>query len=491
MKLKLTALSFASIFALAGCTNLSGTESVPEVQAGPPPSLSVTEPAPVVEAEAPKTGLSNIQIVEADAGYSAWLVTEPAIPIVSVNMAWRGGETSDPDGKEGASSLMVYMMNEGAGDMDSNAYATRMEELNMSFGCSTGNDWTSCSMSTLSENFEEAMEMVRLGLTETRFDEDPYMRAMEETLIGIQQSATSAGTIATRAMYEAIYPDHPYAEYATHDSVMAVAVEDAIAQRDAIMTKDTLLVTVVGDIAPDRLKAAMETTFAGLPETSSVEPLEEVVLKDPPVEPIVKDLVQPQSLVLWVGPGLKRDDEDFFSAYVTNYILGGGGFSARLMDEIREKRGLTYGIYTQLSTSDHLGRWMGSAQTANENVGELIGRTQAELYRLATEGPTEAEMADAKSYLTGAYPLGFDSNSKIAGQMMGVRQEELGLDYFATRNDMVNAVTIDDVRRVAAEFLMPEKFTFIVVGQPEGMDEIESFYEDSLNPADDGEVSEE
>ena len=487
MNLKLTALSLASISVLSGCAYVSGVETEPAVQPDPPPTLA----AAPEEVEAPKTGLSNIQIVEADDGYSAWLVTEPAIPIVSVNMAWRGGETSDPDGKEGASSLMVYMMNEGAGDMDSNTYATRMEELNMSFGCSTGNDWTSCSMSTLSENFEEAMEMVRLGLTETRFDENPYMRAMEETLIGIQQSETSAGTIATRAMYEAIYPDHPYAEYATYDSVMAVAVEDAIAQRDAIMTKDTLLVTVVGDIAPDRLKAAMETTFAGLPETSSVESLDEVVLKDPPAEPIVKELVQPQSLVLWVGPGLKRDDEDFFSAYVTNYILGGGGFSARLMDEIREKRGLTYGIYTQLSTSDHLGRWVGSAQTANENVGELIGRTQAELYRLATEGPTEAEMSDAKSYLTGAYPLGFDSNSKIAGQMMGVRQEELGLDYFATRNDMVNAVTIDDVRRVAAEFLMPEKFTFIVVGQPEGMDEIESFYEDSLNPAEEDEVAEE
>ena len=469
------------LFALLGGSALVACTTTPVPV--PAPESSVTnDPSDVVVAEqaTEKTGLSNIQVVETADGYSA--------SIVSVNMAWRGGDTTDPDGLEGATDLMVYMMNEGAGDLDSKAFAERMEELNMSFGCSTGSDWTSCSMSTLSENFEAAMEMVRMGLSETRFDDDPFQRAIEETMVGLQQAETSPGTIAGRTLVDTIYPDHPYGKYATPESVEKLTAADAIARRDDIMAKDNLLVTAVGDISPERLKAAMEATFAALPETSNVAPINDVILKSPPAEPVVKELPQPQSLVTFTAPGFLRHDPDFFPAYVTNYILGGGGFSARLMDEIREKRGLTYGIYTSLSTQDHLGRWSGSAQTANENVGQLIAVTKAELYKMATEGPTEKELADAKSYLTGAYPLGFDSNSKIAGQMMGVRQDKLGLEYFADRNAMVEAVTLEDVKRIAAEYLMPENFTFIVVGQPEGMDEIDTFYEAALageEPAED------
>ncbi|MAK62504.1 MAG: peptidase M16 [Ponticaulis sp.] len=469
MNWKLLSLSTALFASLAAC-------APPEKPDEPVAPAETETPA----AEEAKTGLSNIQVVETDDGYAAWLVTENAIPIVSVNMAWRGGETSDPDDLLGATGLMTYMMNEGAGDLDSKAYAERMQDLNMSFGCSGGDDWTSCSMTTLAENFEEAMEMVRLGLTETRFDEDPFNRAVEETVVGLQQAETSPGTIAGRAFFEALYPEHPYARWSTPETVQAVTIDDAIARRDAIMAKDNLLITVVGDITPDELRPVIEETFSGLPAESDVPVVEDVVLKPAQSEPIVKELPQPQSLVAFVAPGLMRDDPDFFAAYVTNYIVGGGGFSARLMDEIREERGLTYGIYTSLSAQNHLGRWSGSAQTANENVGELIGVTKAELHKIATEGPTEKELADAKSYLTGAYPLGFDSNSKIAGQMMGIRQEELGMDYFTTRNDMVEAVTLDDVKRVAAEYLAPENFTFVVVGQPEGMDEIESHYEAAL-----------
>lgn len=433
-------------------------------------------PEPALTPEAPKTGLSNIQVIEAADGYSAWLVTEPSIPIVAINMAWKGGETSDPDGKDGATGLMTYMMNEGAGDMDSKAFATRMEELNMSFGCSTGNDWTSCSMSTLSENFEPAMEMVRLGLTETRFDEAPFERALEETMVSLKQAETSPRTIAARTLYDAIYPDHPYARYATPETVEAIERSDLTARRDALMTKDSLLVSVVGDIEQTRLKTVMEKTFASLPDSNDIPDLEDVVLKPAPSAPVVKKLPQPQTLVTFTAPGLKRDDPDFFAAYVTNYILGGGGFSARLMDEIREKRGLTYGIYTGLSTQDHLGTWGGSAQTMNEKAGALIAQTKVELYRLAKLGPTEKELEDAKAYLTGAYPLSFDSNAKIAGAMMSIRQEKLGLDYISTRNDKVEAVTLEDVKRVAAQYLQPENFTFITVGQPEGLDQVEEIY---------------
>ena len=285
----------------------------------------------------------------------------------------------------------------------------------------------------------------------------------------------------------AIYPEgHPYGLYATEESVSAVTTDDLRLQRDVIMTKDTLLVTAVGDVSPERLKTTMEQTFAGLPDTSAALTPDDVILKAPIAEPIVKDLPQPQSLITFTAPGLKRDDPDFFAAYVTNYILGGGGFSSRMMDEIREKRGLTYGIRTGLSAQDHLGTWGGSSQTANENVGELIARTKVELHKMATDGPTEEELADAKSYLTGAYPLSFDSNAKIARAMMGIRQEELGLDYIATRNAKVEAITLDDVKRVSAAYLKPENFTFVAVGQPEGLGEIDAIYNAALTGDEEG-----
>ena len=425
-----------------------------------------------------ETGLSNIQKVVTEDGVSAWLVSEHSIPIVALEMAWKSGEVNDPAGKEGASQLMVYMMNEGAGDLDSKAYATRMEELNMTFGCSTGKDWTSCSMYTLSENFEDAMDMVRLGLSETRFDEAPFARAVEETQIAVKRSETQLGTIAARALMEELYPEaHPYTRYETADSVNAVTIEDAIARRDAIMTKDKMVVTAVGDITPEQLKTVMEDTFSVLPETGETTDVADVMFKPALEKPILKELEQPQTLVVFSAPGLMRDDPDFFAAYVTNYILGGGGFSARLMDEIREKQGLTYGIYTSLSTMEHLGSWAGSAQTMNEKAGELIARTKVELYKMATEGPTQKELDDAKAYITGAYPLSFDTNTKIASQMMGIRQFDLGMDYIATRNDKINEVTLEDVKRVAASYLKPENFTFVTVGQPVGMSQIDGMVE--------------
>lgn len=456
-------VSCASLALISACSQ-SATDT-PDADSGTRAETSAT------------TGLANIKVVEADSGeYFAWLVTEPAIPIVAVNMAWRGGETGDPEGLEGATGFMTYMMNEGAGDLDSKAFATRMEELNMSFGCSSGNDWTTCSMRTLSENFQPAMELVKLALEETRFDEEPFARAVEQTQVALKRAETDAGTIAGRALIETIYPDHPYARYETPETVDAITLEDVKKQRDRIMARDTLLISVVGDTSEAEVQELISSTFSGLPATSDVQPLEDMILKSPPEEPIVRDLPQPQSRVVFMAPGLKRDDPDFIAAYVANYILGGGGFSARLLDEIREKCGLTYGIYSSLGARQYLGTWSGAAQTDNANAAELIARTKYELHKMATEGPTEKELADAKAYLTGAYPLGFDSNAKIAGNMLGIQQAELGLDYIATRNDKVNAVTLEDVKRVSTKYLSPDKFTFVVVGEPENLDQIDVLY---------------
>jgi zinc protease len=429
----------------------------------------VEEPAPL-EVAVHSGDFAEIQQFTTPGGASVWLVSEPSIPILSLNMAWKGGEASDPEGLEGLTDAVTYHMNEGAGDLDSLGFQTRMEDLNMSFGCSASNDWTSCSASMLTDNAGDAMALIATAFDDPRFDEGPFERFRREQQVSLKTRETSPGYLAWKAVSQALYPDHPYARTKTEESVAALTPELAKEQMRKLMVKDRLLVTAVGAVTPEELAPMIDEVIAGLPETSMLPDTPDIMLPElEPADPIVVDLPQPQSLVQFTGPGLKRDDPDFFTAYVLNYTYGGGGFESRLMKTLRIEKGLTYGIYTSLSAGEHLQTWGGGGQTKNESAGEFIEGIKAEMEEFAENGITEEELADAKAYLTGSYPLGFDSNAKIASQMMGVRQQELGIDYFDTRNDMVRAVTQEDVNRVAKEFLNPEDYLFVAVGQPEGI----------------------
>jgi zinc protease len=436
--------------------------------------VAAPEPAPL-EVTVHSGDFAEIQQFTTPGGASVWLVSEPSIPILSLEMAWKGGEAADPDGLEGLADAVVYNMNEGAGDLDSLAFQTRMEDLNMSFGCESSNDWTSCSASMLTDNADEAMALVATAFADPRFDEGPFERFRREQQVGLKTRETNAGFLAWQAQTQALYPDHPYARIKTGESIAALTPELAKEQMRKLMVKDRLLVTAVGAVTPEQLAPMIDEVIAGLPETSELPETADIVLPElEPAGPVVVDLPQPQTLVQFTGPGLKREDPDFFPVFVLNYTYGGGGFSSRLMDTLRVQKGLTYGIYTGLSYGEHLQTWGGSGQTKNESAGEFIAGIRDEMQKLVDEGITAEELDDAKAYLTGSYPLGFDSNAKIAGQMMGVRQDEMGIDYFDRRNAMVNAVTLEDVNRVAAEYLDPDKYLFIAVGQPQGL-EVEEF----------------
>ena len=242
------------------------------------------------------------------------------------------------------------------------------------------------------------------------------------------------------------------------------------AQKDLLMVKEGMLVTAVGAMSPEELAPLIDQAVDGLPESSETAETSDVVLGDPKAEPVIVDLPQPQSLVTFAAPAMKREDPDFYTAVVLNYTFGGGGFESRLMKDLRVEKGLTYGVYTQVSSQDKIQLWSGGGQTKNESAGEFIAGVKANMETMVADGMTEEELANAKAYLTGSYPLGFDSNAKIAARMMGVRLDELPVDFFDKRNAMVEAVTLEDVNRVAAEYLSPDNFTFVVVGQPEGLD---------------------
>ncbi|WP_333684632.1 M16 family metallopeptidase, partial [Pontibaca methylaminivorans] len=186
---------------------------------------------------------------------------------------------------------------------------------------------------------------------------------------------------------------------------------------------------------------------------------------------VVVDYDTPQSVAVFGQEGLERDDPDFYAAYVLNQILGGGSFESRLMQELRVKRGLTYGVYTYLAPKDLAALYMGGVASANDRIAEAVEMIRQEWTDMAANGVSEAELARAKTYLTGAYPLRFDGNGQIARILVGMQMDDLPIDYIATRNDRINAVTLDEANRVAHELLRPDQLRFVVVGQPEGLDE--------------------
>jgi zinc protease len=453
---------------LAACASVDGRQDAPAVVADTAPTDIVEDDGLIVVVH--EGDFAEIQQFTTPGGVSVWLVSEPSIPILSVAMAWEGGEAADPEGLEGLADAVVYHMNEGAGDLDSLAFQTLMEELNMSFGCSASSDWTSCSASMLTDNAEEAMDLVALAFEAPRVDDGPFARFLREQEVSLNTRETNARYLAGRAEAQAVYPDHPYARESSAASIAAMTPDLVRAHMRKLMVKDSLIVTAVGDVTPEELAPMIDEIAASLPDSSDLPETPEITFTAADIfDPVIVDLPQPQSLVRFLAPGLKREDPDFFTAYVLNYTYGGGGFGSRLMESLRVQKGLTYGVYSWLSFDEKYQNWGGSGQTKNESVGEFVEALMAETALIAEEGVTAEELADAKAYLTGSYPLAFDSNAKIASQMMSVRQDDLGVDYFDRRNALIEAVTLEDVNRVAAEFLQPERFSIIVVGQPEGL----------------------
>jgi zinc protease len=435
--------------------------------------LALTPAAPAMaqtraESAAARHGVPVTRIVS-PGGIEAWLVSDSTVPMIVMRAYWRGGTAIEPETQVGVTGVMTDMLTEGAGALDANAFKERLEELNMSLGFAAGWDGVGMSLTTLSENRDAAVEMARLALHEPRFDAAPLDRIKRQMLVGIRTRDTNPNYIANLALDQALYASHPYARRASRESVAAINAATLRERRAALFNRATLQITIVGDIDAETAGRAIDTIFAPLPQGARPPEPADVALSAP-TPLIVRELPQPQSLVLFAGPGIQDEDPDWIPLAVANYILGGGGFSSRLMDQVREQRGLVYGIGTGPSVRDHSALIRGSAQTENGDVREAIEVIRAEIGRLYRDGATQAEVNDAITYLTGSFALDLDSNSKISGVVHGYQTANRDIDYINRRNDLIRAVTRDDVNRVIRRLFNPDAFTFVVVGQPEGLD---------------------
>lgn len=454
---------------LTGCVAVSvRTEErfvAPEAPVAPVAPVQPVAPVmPVAPRE--RSSLADVQVVRSPGGITAWLVQEDFVPVISMEWTWRGGASIEPADRRGIGWILGYMMNEGAGGLDTTAYGARMVDLNMDFACGTWTDWTSCGMTTLKETSDKSFDMLRMAFSDLRLDREPFERAKRELIASLEAEETNPKTVASRTMNADLIPDHVYARVPTAQTVNPITRGELRKLMAQQMTKDKLMVAVVGDISAEELGPKLDEVFGRLPATAVMPVIENAVAKPAAARPIVKQLPQPQTLILFSGPGIRREDPDFYAAYVLNYILGGGTFSSRLTDDVREKRGLTYGIGTGLSIQPHFWRWQGSSSTMNDKADEVVKLIRENIGRLGKDGPTVAELADAKAYITGAFPLAFDSNRKIAQNLLGFQQDGMPADYVEKRNAYFEAVTLEDVRRVAATYMKPENFTFVMVGQP-------------------------
>ncbi|KZY29906.1 zinc protease [Roseovarius sp. HI0049] len=412
----------------------------------------------------------DIQEVTTPGGIEAWLVEEHSLPFVALELRFRGGTSLDAEGKDGAVSLMTALLEEGSGDLDSRAFARAAEQLAAEFSYQASDDAVSVSARFLTETREEAMDLLRKSIVQPAFNPPALERVRAQVISILQSDLKDPDTIVRDAFSELVFGDHPYGgpEDGTIDTVSSLTREDIVAAHEAVFARDRVYVSAVGDITADELSALLDDLLGDLPATGA--PLPEPADPNMPGGVKVVNYETPQSAVIFGQPGIERDDPDFFAAYVLNHIIGGGGFSSRLMTEVRKKRGLTYGVYSYLSLKDNAQLWLGSVSSANDRVGEAIEVIRDQWARIKEEGVTPEELEDAKTYITGAYPLRFDGNGPIADIAVGMQIDGLPRDYIDTRNDKMNAVTLEDVNRVAREWLDPEKLTFVVVGQPEGLD---------------------
>ena len=412
----------------------------------------------------------DIQEFTSPGGIEAWLVEAHEIPMVALEIRLRGGANLDLPGKRGATNLMVALLEEGSGEMDAQAFQTEREALAASFGFDVYDDAFSLSAQFLTETQDEAMALLRQALVDPRFDQDAVDRVRAQVIAGIRSDEKDPNEIAGMAFDAAAYGDHPYASSysGTIDSVEALTREDMFDAHARVLTRADVYVGAVGDITAEELGLLIDKLLADLPADGPDLP-ERVEFGLSGGISLV-DYDTPQSVALFGHSGIERDSDDFFAAYVLNEILGGAGRQSRLMEEVREKRGLTYGVYSYLVPKDYSEAYLGSVASTNENIAEAIEVIRAEWERLATEGVGADELAEMKTYLTGAYPLRFDGNGRIANIMVGMQMAGLPVDYIATRNDQLNAVTLEDVNRVASELLQPENLHFVVVGQPVGLE---------------------
>ena len=431
-------------------------------------ALAVACFAVAVLMRSPLAHALTVEQITSTKGIQAWLVEEHSVPVIALQFAFAGGAAENPRGKEGLATLVSDLLTEGAADLSASDYKHRLSGLGARISLTVGRDAIYGGLETLSRRLSPSAELLRLALTAPRFDPEAIERVRAQSLTNLALSANEPRTMALNQWYAQAFAGNNYSRPVdgTPDSIRGLTADDIRAQHARLFAKESLKVVVVGDI--DRLAAgdALDAIFGGLPDKASLAQAGRVEPRSLPAPPIVTEKDIPLATAMFGLPALRPDHPDFPALQVLNYIIGGGSFDARLMDEIRVKRGLAYSVKTSLVHDSMASLLLGGFSTKNENMGAALRVLRDVLANTARDGPTPSEFDNAKRYLTGSFLLDFDTSAKVAGSLMRFWLDGEGPNYLHTRNQKFDAVTVGDVKRVAAAALAADRLIITVVGKP-------------------------
>ena len=408
--------------------------------------------------------------VAAARGIEAWHVPSPLVPMIAVAFTFEGGAAQDPAGKGGTAQMLARLLDEGAGEFSSDAFQEALAARAIELHFHAGPDSIGGSLKMLVKHADEAVRLLALALAEPRFEPAAIERVRAQMIASLRYQQNDPGVMASRRFFREAFPGHPYGHPSsgTVESVSAITRDDLVAMHAAVIGRGGLKLAVVGAAQAEGVAEMIERAFGRLAEAGPLQPVPGTRIHDLGRR-VVVDLDVPQSVIRFALPGVAWRDPDFIPAYVLNHILGGGSFTSRLFQEVREKRGLAYSVGTSLTSHRALAMTWGYTATKNERVGEALDVIGDVIGRLIADGPSDEELQKAKDYLTGSYALSFDTSTKIANQLVQIAFEGLGMDYIARRNDLVAGVTQADIRRAAERTIGDGTMLVVAAGRPVGL----------------------
>lgn len=419
------------------------------------------------DAQAAGKRFLDIQEIKSSSGVTAWLVEAHDQHLIALNIAFLGaGASLDPADKQGLVHMVSGTLDEGAGDMDSQAFQKTLADNSIALSFSADRDDFNGAMKTLTRHRDLAFNLLHLALTKPRFDQEAVDRIRAANIARIKSSMSDPDWMGARLLNDVAYTGHPYAMNlgGTPTSLGKITAADLKEWTALHLDRKHLVVTVTGDITPDDLKTLMDKTFGDLPAEAQYAPVADLTIQNGGQTVYYQQDI-PQSVIDITQPGIGRSDPDYPASQVMNLIFGGSGFGSRLMTEIREKRGLTYGIFSGPYLLRHVKALSVETATKNGNEGQVLDIVRQEMKKMRDGDVSAQELAEAKSFLIGSMPLALTSTDNISELMMSLRTDNLPVNYLDTRKDRINAVTVADVRRVADRLLTPDKLTVILVGR--------------------------
>jgi zinc protease len=409
----------------------------------------------------------EVKTVTSPKGQEVWVVEDHRLPIVSLAFAFRGGMALDPADKAGLAHFVSGVLDEGAGSRDSEAFQGALADNAIEMSFDATRDAFEGSLRTLTQHRALATELLHDALTSPHLDPKDVDRIRDEISAQIKRNMADPNWAAQRAFNDAVFHGHPYGQpgYGSLETIGAITPDDLRSYIKAHFGRDQLLVTVTGDITPADAGALTDAIFGDLPEKAApftVTP----IANQAAGKTITIDKPIPETVLLLGANGLKRDDPDWYAASIMNYVLGGGGFNSRLMEDVRVKHSLTYGIYSAMVPYQQAGLIVIDASTKNEDAGQALALVKTDLAKMQQGGITAGELKEAKIYLTGSLPLELTSTHAIASALLALRIDRLPPDFLDKVTGKLNAVTLSDVAHVAGRLLDPTAFTVVMLGQP-------------------------